>query len=315
MKRPSFQFYPADWRNNAKLRRCSEAARGAWMDILCCLHDSEEYGVLRWPLADIARSAGVSIRLAKELVDKDVLKGDDKTPAPFVYTPRHANRDGDPVTLVFVENDKPCWYSSRLVRDEWVRLRRGQSTRFGDDNQPQKGPPKAQPKAAPIPPFGDGSGYGPTSSSSSTSTIKKELSTSLSLNNALELRVPPPPIKQPKPERERVLGEDAELSHWQQLMKKVNGLKPAWGKPAHWNASEMHLLYGGSGAQMLEMTEEDWTMLTGYFRAPMIPEQKEFWLPRTRIKFVETFPQVLESADRWSKKNQPKSAETDDIYH
>ena len=142
-----------------------------------------------------------------------------------------------------------------------------------------------------------------------------ELSTPLSLNNALELRVPPPPIEQPKPERERVLGEGAELSHWQELMKKVNGLKPAWGKPAHWNASEMHLLYGGSGAQMLEMTEEDWTMLTGYLRAPMNPEQKEFWLPRTRIKFVETFPQVLESADRWAKKHQPKSAETDDIYH
>jgi hypothetical protein len=143
----------------------------------------------------------------------------------------------------------------------------------------------------------------------------KELSTSLSLNNALELREPLPPIKQPKPERERVLGEGAELNHWQQLMKKVNGLKPAWGKPAHWNASEMHLLYGGSGAQMLEMTEEDWTMLTGYLRAPMNPDQKEFWLPRTRIKFVETFPQVLESADRWAKKHQPKSAETDDIYH
>ena len=98
-------------------------------------------------------------------------------------------------------------------------------------------------------------------------------------------------------------------------MKKVNGLKPAWGKPAHWNASEMHLLYGGSGAQMLEMTEEDWTMLTGYLRAPMNPEQKEFWLPRTRIKFVETFPQVLESADRWSKKHQPKLTETDDILY
>lgn len=77
MKRPSFQFYPADWRNNAKLRRCSEAARGAWMDILCILHDSDEYGVLRWPLADVARSAGVSTRLAQELAAKDVLKGSD----------------------------------------------------------------------------------------------------------------------------------------------------------------------------------------------------------------------------------------------
>jgi hypothetical protein len=28
MKRPAFQFYPSDWRNNANLRRCSPAARG-----------------------------------------------------------------------------------------------------------------------------------------------------------------------------------------------------------------------------------------------------------------------------------------------
>ena len=51
MKRPSFQFYVADWRLDQKLRRCSPAARGVWIDILCLLHDSDEqYGVLRWPL-------------------------------------------------------------------------------------------------------------------------------------------------------------------------------------------------------------------------------------------------------------------------
>jgi hypothetical protein len=58
MKRPSFQFYPADWRGNANLRRCSEAARGAWMDILCLLHDSDTYGIVRWPLVDLANAAG-----------------------------------------------------------------------------------------------------------------------------------------------------------------------------------------------------------------------------------------------------------------
>jgi hypothetical protein len=56
LKRPSFQFYPADWKNNSKLRRCSEAARGAWVDILCLLNDCDEYGVCRWPLAELARA-------------------------------------------------------------------------------------------------------------------------------------------------------------------------------------------------------------------------------------------------------------------
>lgn len=167
MKRPSFQFYPADWRNNAKLRRCSEAARGAWVDILCVLHDSDEYGVCRWPLVDLARSAGVPLKYAKELVEKGVLKGADKSAEPYIYTPRHAGRNGEPVMLV-TPGDGPCWYCSRFVRDEWVRERRGNSTRFTQDNQPTKGAGEAQPMLTPKEGIGDRQGDGPTSSSSTS---------------------------------------------------------------------------------------------------------------------------------------------------
>lgn len=163
MKRPSFQFYPADWKNNSKLRRCSEAARGAWVDILCLLHDSDEYGVCRWPLAEVARAAGVPLKLAKELATKDVLKGAEKDAAPYVYTPRHAGKDGNPVTLV-QSKDGPCWYCSRFVRDEWVRQRRGQSSQFTSDNQP----PKPEPKSSPNGGFGERQGDGSTSTSSTT---------------------------------------------------------------------------------------------------------------------------------------------------
>jgi hypothetical protein len=163
VKRPSFQFYPADWRNNAKLRRCSEAARGAWMDVLCVLHDMDEYGICRWPLADLARSANINLKLVKELVDKDVLKGADKDAEPYIFTPRHAGKDGEPVTLV-ENNGQPLWYCSRFVRDEYIRQRRGQSTRFDEENQP----PKAKPKSTPKPPIGDELGDGSTSTSSST---------------------------------------------------------------------------------------------------------------------------------------------------
>ena len=168
MKRPAFQFYPADWRNNAKLRRCSEAARGVWMDVLCVLHDSDEYGVCRWPLVDLARAAGANLKLVKELAQKDVLKGSDKNTAPYVYTPRHAGKNGDPVTLVDTDGG-PCWYSSRFVRDEWVRLRRGSTTQFSSENQPPKIEPKTPPKPKPKGGIGDRQGDGPTSSSSSTS--------------------------------------------------------------------------------------------------------------------------------------------------
>lgn len=156
MKRPAFQFYTADWRNNAKLRRCSPAARGVWMDVLCVLHDSDEYGVCRWPLADIANAANASIKLVKELVGKDVLKGSDQGATPYIYTPRHAGKDGEPVVLVD-PGTGPCWYSSRFVRDEWVRQRRGSTTQFTPDNQP----PKATPKVG----IGERQGDGPTASS------------------------------------------------------------------------------------------------------------------------------------------------------
>lgn len=130
-RRPSFQFYPADWRSDAKLRRCSRAARGDWMDILGVLHDSEEYGVVRYPLRELAQAAGVPLSGIKELVAKGVLKGSDSgLSEPFTYTPRSGRQDGNTVTLIDA-SDGPIWFSSRMVRDEYVRTNRGASTRFG----------------------------------------------------------------------------------------------------------------------------------------------------------------------------------------
>jgi len=178
LKRPAFQFYPADWRNNANLRRCSAGARGVWMDVLCVLHDSDDYGIVRWPLAELASAAGAPIRLIKELVEKRVLKGCDKGECePFIYTPRSGRKDGDPVILVAVQLG-PVWYSSRFVRDEYVRTIRGESSRFGES-----------PKDAPKPPFGDGS----TSSSSSSPSVRA------SEANASDGEPPSPPASAPHP--------------------------------------------------------------------------------------------------------------------
>lgn len=162
MKRPAFQFYTKDWLSNAKLRRCSAASRGAWIDVLCLLHGADEYGILRWPLADIANAAGLNVKLLKELADKGVLKGGDKGCEPYIFTPTHAGKTGAPVTLI-PETKDPVWYCSRFVRDEYIRLRRGTSTRFdGENNQP-----KARPKTPPKPSFGDGKGDGPAFASAS----------------------------------------------------------------------------------------------------------------------------------------------------
>lgn len=177
MKRPAFQFYPGDWQSNANLRRCTPGARGVWIDILCLMHDAEEYGILRWTLKDVALGAGASMSLVKELVAKNVLKGADVDAEPFVHIPRHAGKNGEPVVLV-TANGGPVWYSSRFVRDEWVRSRRGIGSHFGEDNPS----PKWAPNQPPIPPptqsptqaIGDWEGDGPAVCCLPPSSLRSE---------------------------------------------------------------------------------------------------------------------------------------------
>lgn len=176
MKRPAFQFYPADWRNNAKLRRCSEAARGAWIDVLCLMHDSDEYGVLRWPLAEIARAAGLPLKLLKELAERGVLKGGDKGCEAFYHTPIHARKQGEPI-LMLAETNEHCWYSSRFLVDEWRRSVKGVSTRFNIDDKtpndsPSHGKVKAKVNESDSPSRTPSARQGDGSTSTSTSTIK-----------------------------------------------------------------------------------------------------------------------------------------------
>lgn len=127
-RRPSFQFYPADWFANPNLKRCSHAEKGMWMDILCLLHDGHRYGVLRWSLAEIARSIGATVAAVSGLVRKGVLKGSDTHCEALVYVPRSGRKDGAPVTLI-EEQDGPIWYSSRMVTDEYKSVLYGGKAR------------------------------------------------------------------------------------------------------------------------------------------------------------------------------------------
>ncbi|WP_332763971.1 hypothetical protein [Phenylobacterium sp.] len=101
-KRPSFQFYPPDWRRDADLRLCSMAARGLWIDMLCLMHEGEPYGHLTAhgrpmkpeQLAKLVGEPAASVkRWLAELADHEVFS---------------VTEDG----LVF---------SRRMVRDEQVR--------------------------------------------------------------------------------------------------------------------------------------------------------------------------------------------------
>lgn len=75
------------------------------------------------------------------------MKGADLAGADYVCTPLHAGKAAEAVVLVLA-GEGPCWYCSRFVRDEYVRQRRGQSTRFTGENQPPKDGADDAPKSA-----------------------------------------------------------------------------------------------------------------------------------------------------------------------
>lgn len=80
-KRPAFQFYPSDWRNDPGLRLCSIGARGLWMDMMCLMHEGQPYGHLtvmgrHMPPEALARLVGEGAapvkRWLKELGENEV---------------------------------------------------------------------------------------------------------------------------------------------------------------------------------------------------------------------------------------------------
>ncbi len=115
MKRPAFQFYPADWRKDMALQSCSVAARGLWIDLLCIAHECEPYGHLTvngraMTSAQIGRHTGLTARecdaLLLELADAGVLS----------------------------RTDEGVIFSRRMVRDEDLRNRRASGGAAGAEH-------------------------------------------------------------------------------------------------------------------------------------------------------------------------------------
>lgn len=46
MSRPWMKWYPKDWRADARLRMCSLAARGLWIELIGYMHEADPYGHL-----------------------------------------------------------------------------------------------------------------------------------------------------------------------------------------------------------------------------------------------------------------------------
>lgn len=102
MKRPAFQFYPADWRTDPALELCSLAARGLWISMLCIAHEATPYGYLsvnnrQISTAQLARMVGESPTIVAKLL-------------------RELESAG-----VFSRTEDGVIYSRRMVKDEAVR--------------------------------------------------------------------------------------------------------------------------------------------------------------------------------------------------
>lgn len=114
-KRPSFQFYPSDWRSDPALRMCSVAARGLWIDMLAIMHDCEPYGVLMFngrPMTDqqLARLAGDEQKQVRKLLAELEEAG------------------------VFSRREDGAIYSRRMLRDEAVRNARAEGGKAGAEH-------------------------------------------------------------------------------------------------------------------------------------------------------------------------------------
>ncbi len=101
-KLPYMQFYCDDWLSDEKLRACSSAAIGLWIDMLCLMHKNDRRGYL-------------------QLNDKPV------SPAQLA---RMTGRAADEVSLQLAElldagvpsvSEHGIVYSRRMIRDERIR--------------------------------------------------------------------------------------------------------------------------------------------------------------------------------------------------
>ena len=76
--RPWMKFYPSDWLGSSRLRRCSFAARGLAIELICHMHQGEPYGHLTVKgNAAVARLVGMSSKKLSqtlpELIQNDII--------------------------------------------------------------------------------------------------------------------------------------------------------------------------------------------------------------------------------------------------
>lgn len=122
MDLPWFKLYARDWLSDRNLRRCSHAAQGVWLAMLCLMNDCNQRGYLidddsPWNDDDIAAAIGGDKASALACILELCAKG-------------VASRD-----------NRGAFYSRRMVRDEIKRRKCSEAGKRGGGN-PQLASPK-----------------------------------------------------------------------------------------------------------------------------------------------------------------------------
>jgi hypothetical protein len=157
MKRPAFQFYPADWRKDAALQSCSLCSRGLWAEMMCIMHECDPYGTLSvngraMGVPQLARLVGEPEKGVKKLLQELEDAG------------------------VFSRDSDGRIFSRRMVKDERIRNVRAEGGKAGAEHGAKgaefgkKGGRPPKDKGGLKTPLTDGENPPPSSSSSSSTT-------------------------------------------------------------------------------------------------------------------------------------------------
>jgi uncharacterized protein YdaU (DUF1376 family) len=88
-----------------------------------------------------------------------------------------------------------------------------------------------------------------------------------------------------------------------ELMAKINGLKPSWQKLARWTRNEMEALRGGVASQMETLTDDDWQLLKDFLNS----SQAGYFRPDQRAKLCESFSGIWSTCERWKTETKYKT--------
>lgn len=117
MQRPFLQFYTRDWRSDTRLRACSFAARGLWIEMMAIMHEAAYCGVL---------AVGNDRLTERNLAAIAIQTGAPGGAAEVRKLLAELKRNG-----VYSIADDGAIYSRRMVRDEEKRVRNRENGRRG----------------------------------------------------------------------------------------------------------------------------------------------------------------------------------------